>query len=64
MKSNEFTLNELVKVLKKILVEYLLETADDPKETSYKAREKLEFECKVNLDTGIKKLCVFGSSLK
>ena len=61
----EFTLNELVKVFERVLgraiaVEHLEGTLDDPKVRKpvlTKARERLGFECKVDLDTGIKKTC-------
>lgn len=61
----EFTLYELVGVFERnlsrdIFVEYLDGTVDDPKVRKpiiTKAIERLGFECKVNLDQGIKKTC-------
>lgn len=63
----EFTLNELVRVFERVLgyeirVEYLSGTQDDPKVRKpviIKAREKLEFDCKVGLDVGIKSTCEY-----
>jgi len=63
----EFTLNELVRVFERVLgrkvaVEYLPGTLDDPKVRKPvldKARERLNFKCMVGLDQGITNTCLW-----
>jgi nucleoside-diphosphate-sugar epimerase len=63
----EFTLNELVVVFERVLgrkveIEYLDGTQDDPKVRKpvlNKTKDKLDFKCVVGLDQGIKDTCEY-----